>query len=367
MHDEAELSELIGEIYDAALDPTTWANVVKRVVIFWKGQAGCLIGTDVAKRNSRIEHGFGLPEFFQRSSLERYFRLPPLRAALASGTIGEPIRIHDLATKADVDRRRFRRRAMTPLGWSELIFVPVSRGFENSTAIAMACRDRWSYDRDRIRILCPHLEQSLRIGRSLKTKQSQTAGFGATLDGLKPGVFLLNEKGRIVQANSSAQSMLREGDILHTANGELSFRDSHADQQIKAAIAAGWGASGVSIQTTSKVGDRYTGRLLLLSEGRQYRGAGGFTAVLALFVYKTEFETAPPLKLIAEAYNLTPAEMRVFLAVVQIGGVPEAAETLGIARNTARVLLQRVYNKTGVGRQAELAKLLASFSTPLTS
>jgi DNA-binding CsgD family transcriptional regulator len=58
-------------------------------------------------------------------------------------------------------------------------------------------------------------------------------------------------------------------------------------------------------------------------------------------------------------------ELRVLLAIVEVGGVPEVAEALGIAETTVRTHLNQNYRKTGVNRQADLVKLVAAFSNPL--
>jgi DNA-binding CsgD family transcriptional regulator len=50
---------------------------------------------------------------------------------------------------------------------------------------------------------------------------------------------------------------------------------------------------------------------------------------------------------------------------VEVGGVPEVAAALGIAVTTVKSHLGRLFDKTGVTRQAELVKLVAGYSTPL--
>jgi DNA-binding CsgD family transcriptional regulator len=57
--------------------------------------------------------------------------------------------------------------------------------------------------------------------------------------------------------------------------------------------------------------------------------------------------------------------LRVLLAIVEVGGVPEVAAALGIAVTTVKSHLGRLFDKTGVTRQAELVKLVAGYSTPL--
>jgi DNA-binding CsgD family transcriptional regulator len=73
-----------------------------------------------------------------------------------------------------------------------------------------------------------------------------------------------------------------------------------------------------------------------------------------------------PPEVIARTFRLTPSELRVLLAIVEIGGAPEAAEALGIAETTVKFHLKRLFEKTGTGRQADLVKLAAGFVNPLS-
>ena len=70
---------------------------------------------------------------------------------------------------------------------------------------------------------------------------------------------------------------------------------------------------------------------------------------------------------VARHYKLTPTELRVLLGIVEVGGAPEVADALGIAGNTVKTHLGRLYQKTGTRRQVDLVKLVAGFATPLVS
>jgi DNA-binding CsgD family transcriptional regulator len=59
-------------------------------------------------------------------------------------------------------------------------------------------------------------------------------------------------------------------------------------------------------------------------------------------------------------------EVRVLFAIVEIGSAPDVADELGIAPSTVRTHLRHVYEKTGAGRQLDLAKLIASFLGPFS-
>jgi DNA-binding CsgD family transcriptional regulator len=62
--------------------------------------------------------------------------------------------------------------------------------------------------------------------------------------------------------------------------------------------------------------------------------------------------------------GLTPAEARLAVVVADGNTARDAAVILGITENTARSSLKLVYDKLGIGRQTELAKLVANLAMP---
>jgi DNA-binding CsgD family transcriptional regulator len=64
-------------------------------------------------------------------------------------------------------------------------------------------------------------------------------------------------------------------------------------------------------------------------------------------------------------FRLTPSELRVLFAIIEIGGVPEVAPVLGVSEETVKTHLKRLFAKTGTKRQADLVKLVAEFANPL--
>jgi DNA-binding CsgD family transcriptional regulator len=64
------------------------------------------------------------------------------------------------------------------------------------------------------------------------------------------------------------------------------------------------------------------------------------------------------MEIIAKQYKLTPSELRVLRALIEIGGVPAIADTLGISRATVRTHFHHLFQKTGAKRQIDLVKLV---------
>jgi len=71
-------------------------------------------------------------------------------------------------------------------------------------------------------------------------------------------------------------------------------------------------------------------------------------------------------EVIGKIFKLTPTELRVLLAIVEMGGVPEVATALGVADTTVRTHVGHLFQKTGATRQADLVKLVAGYATPMT-
>jgi DNA-binding CsgD family transcriptional regulator len=65
--------------------------------------------------------------------------------------------------------------------------------------------------------------------------------------------------------------------------------------------------------------------------------------------------------LLAKTFALTPAEGRVAALIAQGIAPEQAAEQLGVSRETVRNQLRAVFAKTGTHRQSELVALLARF------
>jgi DNA-binding CsgD family transcriptional regulator len=126
------------------------------------------------------------------------------------------------------------------------------------------------------------------------------------------------------------------------------------------------GTTMIAVPLSTRDGEHYIAYLLPLTSAAR-RLASEYAAVAALFVHKAMPRVAFPREAIAELYDLTPGELRVLLAIVEIGGVPETARVLGIAEATVKTHLHRLFCKTGAARQADLVKLVAACSNPLVA
>jgi DNA-binding CsgD family transcriptional regulator len=372
--DNQGLTQLIGEIYDAALDSSRWTCVLAKIAQFVGGQAAGLLSKDAVSKSGNVYHQSGIDPYFVQLYSETYWKFDPV-ARLPECDVEEIVSVPDLVPYDEFRAGRFYREWAEPQGWIDAANAVLEKTM-TSCAYLTVVRNAASgmvddEMRRRMKLIVPHVRRAVRTGMVIDLRQSEAATFADILDGLSPAVILVDVGGQIVHGNAASHSVLEKGDLLRNVQGRLTATDAQADEALHGAIVAATaeaenGGKGTAVPLTANTGsDRYVAHVLPLTAGEQRKAGLTSTAVAALFVRKAELETAPPSEVIGKTYKLTPTELRVLLAIVNVGGVRQVAGNLGVADTTVKTHLGRLFEKTGVSRQADLVKLVAGYSSML--
>jgi DNA-binding CsgD family transcriptional regulator/PAS domain-containing protein len=374
MRESERLSALIGRIYDAALDPASWVDVLDQTARFVGGPAASLYYRD-AERNLDVAYQSGIDPRYVKLYIDSYTKLDPTTIGYFFAKLEEPTATADVIPYDEFLHTRFYKEWARPQG-----LVDTANAVLERSATTAACFVVFRHERDgviddearrRMRLVIPHIRRAALIGKVIDLKKAEAASLADTLDGISAGMFLVDATGRIVHANAAGHVMLKKANVLHVERGRLIANDPQADQALADSFAtagsgdAAVGVKGVAVPLVARDGERYVAHVLPLTSGARRRAGTSYAAVAALFVHKAALDAPSPPEAIAKTYKLTPMELRVLLAVVEVGGVPEVAEALGIAETTVRTHLRQAYQKTGTNRQADLVKLVAAFSNPL--
>jgi DNA-binding CsgD family transcriptional regulator len=374
--DQAEkLSELISDIYDAALNANGWRDVVGKAAHFVGGSAASIFSKSPTTGHGEVYYTYGTDPHYQQLYFEKYVKLDPSTTGQHFADVGQPIAICDLMPYEEFQETRFYREWVRPQGLVDFVSAVLDK---SATTAAMFGVFRSERDglvddetRRRMRLIVPHIRRAVIIGRLIDLKSAEAATFADMLDGLSAGACLVDASGRIVHANTACHHILNAGDFLTTVRGRLVARDPKIDQDMQDLFAAA--ASGdmaiatraIALPLSAQDGTRYVAHVLPLTSGVRRTTGIVYTATAAIFIRKVAFEPLLCPEVIARTYKLTPTELRVLLAIVEVGRVPEVAAALGIAETTVKTHLSRLFTKTGTRRQADLAKIVAGFATPL--
>jgi DNA-binding CsgD family transcriptional regulator len=377
MHDQEQVSALIGDIYDAALDRSLWVDVLGKAALFVGGPAAVLFAKSVTRTTVGSAYEYGIDPHWEQLYRHQYVKFDPLTTGQFFADIEEPIATADVIPYDEFLESRFYREWMHPQGLVDMVGTVLEKSVTSAAIFGVLRHERDGVvddeTRRRVRLIAPHFRRAVLIGKAIDLRQGEAAAFADAFNGLSAGMFLVDARGHIVHANAAGHGILNSGDVLRASGGRLVARDPQVDNTLREIFVAAdngdaaLGIQGIAVPLTGGNGQHHVAHVLPLTSGARRRAGRAYTAAAALFVRKAALERPSPPEVIARAYKLTPSELRVLLAIVEVGGAPEVAAALGVAESTVRTHLGRLFGKTGAARQADLVKLVAGFASPLAS
>jgi DNA-binding CsgD family transcriptional regulator/PAS domain-containing protein len=377
--DPEALSALIGAVYDAALDAAVWPDALGRTAKYLSGVGALLFTKDATTRSFALHHADArLDPGYVKLYAEKYSKIDPSTTAHYFADIGEPISITDFGPVEEFRATRIYREWVQPQGLVDFLTVSLDK---NATTVAMYGLFRHERQglvddvtRRRTRLIAPHIRRAVLIGRAIDLKAAQALTFADAFDRLSSSMLFIDTTGRIVHANAAAHRMLALGNVLRAApGGRIKSNDPNLGEALRKIFEdAGkgdgeLGIQGIAFPIAARDGENYVGHVLPLTSGARTKTGSAFAAAAVLLVQKAELAMPSAPEVLAKTFKLTPAELRILLAVSEFGGVAEIADSFGISETTVKFHLKSLFDKTGARRQTELVKLLAGFTTPLAS
>lgn len=376
MDEVEQVSRLVGDIYDASLDPALWPEVLKTTCEYIEGATGTLMSQETAPGNAHFYFQWGNDEKFLQSYQDLYVKLNPvLVPTLLLAKAGDVLSTIDLMPLDEFFASRFYKEWVAPQGLVDSVFITLDKTATSYAFVAVTRHERHGLvddeSRRRMRLLAPHFVRAITIGKVIQLHKAEASALSDTLDGLAASTFIVDASGRISHANAAADAMLSEGAIVQALAGKLAATDPIADRRLHDVFTSAShgdeavGTKGIAIPLATRDAEHYVAHVLPLTSGVRRRAGVAYSAVAAVFVRKAALEAPHPLEAMAQAYQLTPAEMRVLMMIVEVGGVREIAPVLGISEATVKTHLQHIFDKTATKRQADLVKLVAGYVSPL--
>ena len=227
--------------------------------------------------------------------------------------------------------------------------------------------DGWGSSRiAMVEALLPHLRQFVRIRQALVRAKARETTVTALLDNARIGVIQLDRRGRILEVNDRARSILRHGDGLSDRDNMLRAR-TPADQirlerLVGAALPASRGAavSGSMLLRRSTVLPPFVVHAKPVDVPQPDYGAR-HVAALVLIVEPGRHHRIDP-GLVARILQLTPAEAQVAVRLAEGKSVRDMAEASGHTEGAVYWHLKQIYRKQSISRQADLVRLVLSLA-----
>jgi DNA-binding CsgD family transcriptional regulator len=333
------------------------------------------LGTlDAAESAISMKEVWGYDPCYLETYRSHYKKLSPLIPIARDAQVGAAVSVSDSTPYDEFRKSIFFREWARPQGLVDAILVNLDRTATAGTFLVGVRTERTgTVDeemRRRIRLLWPHFRRAVLIRKAIEQRKLDAATLAETADALAVAILLVDAGAHVVRANASGQALLEERRVVEHRGGRLAAIDPRADRALRGALAAApggdaaVGGKGIAVPLGRGEGARWIAHVLPLTSGVRRRFGAEHSATATVFVRKVAFELPYALESIVAIYKLTPAESRVLMAIIELGGVSKVASELGISETTVKTHLQHVFDKTCTKRQVDLVKLVAAHRSP---
>lgn len=371
---ETRLVNLIGQVYDAALDQTLWAGVAPAIAEAFDASSSIVFSTD-NRTPLFLSHTANYELTSLREYRDHYHRADVwaqggIERGLGAVIVGQEIIGAAAFAETEIYRDWARKLevfhlvgAVFEVTSSEIGVLGIHR---SQTAEAFN-----ENDRRRVTGFLPHLQRVSQMRRRLAEVVIGRDAALEALDRSAIATIVATRDGRVLYANPLAEALLRAGDGLRAPGGRLAAGRRTTGERLAALVlAAADTAAGHASSPGGALAIAREDRLPLTVLVAPFRPArDGFGAALpAAILFVRDPETPTPTGLgLQGLFGLTPTEAGIAAALAEGKSVGNIAARHRITHNTARVHVRNILAKTGTTRQAQLVSLILRSVTALQS
>jgi len=356
----SRVAALVGDIYEAALEPNLWPSILERIA----DSAGATT-TAFSMHDPVTRYGATLGHIRADPSLskmydEYYHQLNPhahyFSRALNIGQlgIGQMVMPDEALERTEYYNGFLKRQDLFHIAGG-VIARDGSLTYGFATLRPRRKGEFRASELNALQAIMPHLARAARISKELNTSAHVLQSFAS----LQIGLILLDRQRRVVLANQQAEQILNRKDGLTLgAQGQLL---AHKQENLLPAKLAG--AIGTSLGKGLQPGrDVFIERP---SAKTPYRlsimplRASNFVsdwkqAAVAVFVSDPDARPDLDSKFLQQHYGVTRKEAAVAALLVQGMDLHQICERLGVKITTVRTQIRSLMDKLGVKRQVEL-------------
>ncbi|MGH8355452.1 MAG: helix-turn-helix transcriptional regulator [Pseudomonas sp.] len=362
-----QLSRLLGLIYQGPLEATPWSGWLEAIRQQLEARFVTLVlRTPASERPGLIvnasAYGTLLPG--EPSYSEQYYSLCPFIAWPADRVLSA-----DEVFGSAWCEHEFYVQYLRPLDLRYILVANI-RTEAGVECAFFVCRghdghDYGAADKALIAILLPHLRRALDLHSALDVLESERTLYAATIDRMLVGTVILDEGGKVMKSNQAASRLFASQDGIYTRHDSLRAYCSVENRALQKAILAALGhhlsaaSASVEVIALSRPSGEAPLSVLLRPIPLNYcADDSSRRPAVAVFIRDPSGSPQASRAMLRKLFQLTATETEVALLMLDGLTLDEAADALGIMKNTVRAHLRGVFAKTGATRQALLVKTL---------
>ncbi|MBO0681490.1 helix-turn-helix transcriptional regulator [Mycolicibacterium sp. S2-37] len=359
-----EFSRLVSAVHAAAVEPEHWVSAMADVSRVCGATGGGIILSDGVTRSVKSA---SIPPDALQPYMSHYHRVDYVLEAVERSPVGL---VHSGKALIELDpRSEFNADWMRPHHMDDGLFVRLTDGPSPTCfLVATLGRNEPFATTERVELvnaLVPHLQQALRTQMHLQELRREADDTAGAVDSMPAAVVVVGPRAAVVHANSAAEVMLSRTGGLGVTGGRLRADSVAADADLQRSVAEALGLTDAGARRGSSLlcPRRGVERPLVLHVFPFTSRVRDDCAPRALVVVvDPERRPEPTVEIWRRLFGLTHAESDVAVRVARGQGLAPIADELSLSLATVKTHVQRVFEKTGTHRQAELVRLLLALA-----
>lgn len=355
-----ELLDLVGSIYESALDPADMTQTLRAVNATVQGAFAQMMTVHRKSGhvlNSWISDGPPALEKAHREYLRQWTAFDPRAPWLASLAPGAVARCHEHFDDAFVGANDFYQDHLIPHGFRWALAGVLESGPENSTAIvgvrALDAPPFEDWAAAALRQVLPHVRKACRIRAGLDHHGASGASAVEMLRALPSPCLFTDRAGRCIERNRAFEQAL-DTLSMRIAVGRVRFADTDLQSTWEAALSDTHATALEHTFTASLPGGKQW-QVHLIPLHRRLLGRDALASKMILAVFEAKATPVQPdVGALTAAARLTQAELEVANGLLHGLSAKVIAKERGASVNTVRSQIVAILDKTGFRSQREL-------------
>jgi len=370
MTNNAQLTTLIGSIYDAASDADKWGQFLASLSGMTDGSCAMILMHETKIPRHTVSASWGFDPKALRLYQEYYGEVDVWigRGLGLNMPDGYVCTSESLIPISQLAGTEFYNDFTLPYDVKHGMFGIVGNQSDSLANVSVfrspAAGPFNDPQLETLRLITPHVQRAFAIHFRLADLESRAVGLENAIDMIQCGVILISAKGNVLTMNRSANRhvsgakglRVRVGKLCAVKGSESERLMALIDGAVKTAVGEGHSAGGTLLVS------RPIGRPLFLTVAPLRVARRPEEPAAVIFIADPDERTELPGDLLRRGYGLTAAECRLALLLVEGQSLNQAAAQTRVSVLTLRTQLKSVFAKTGVKRQGELIQLLLKSS-----
>ena len=376
---ESDFSDLIGLLYQGALEPQPWQSALPALREALDAQVVSLVlrppsaddegvilncvRQDESVDNSHVT--LADPNDWEVSAYrEQFFSLDPF----VSLPLDKVIALEDILPDKDLVTSDYYLHYLKPINLFRIL------GVDTSEPGGMLARLRFSRraseprfkatERQLLTLLTPHLSRAIEIYAKLNRMTSERDLYAGAVNQLSVASIILDEQGRMLTTNAVGRALLDQGEGLSLRDGHLHIEGRNINKELQEALTSiireqlHGETSVVRALRVPRPGGRSDLGLVVRPVPASQWSEGQVSPSAAVFISDPDLQESTSQPILGALFELTPAEANLATLLARGLNLAQVSVAQNISQHTARAQLKSIFAKTGVSRQAELVRLV---------